>query len=559
MVTQEREYFILRGTVQRQKLDEDVERIVHALQRQRLHPGARRVVRHADRPGERRGSPSGSWWWRGRSSRSGASTSPATRSCPSRRSGGASCSSRATCSRGRKLRDSVKAITDLYSAIGRASADVDPDRSRRTCRTGRSTSPSRSSRDPRSSSSGSTSPATPGARRRSSAARSRWPRAISSRARSSPGRSSGSINLNYFEKVKAKTAPGPVQGQDRRQHRRDGEAHRPLLRSAAATAPRTASSAPSTSPSATSSAGAGRCSSASAAAPRRSRARSASRSRGSSIGRWPPASTSSTTGGSYRLHGRTRSAVTSASAIPSGSTRAWNAVYRVSQDKVSDVDSQRQPEPPRPGGHPPSRRWSACRLTRDTRDSVFEPTRGGNSCDRRRLRRASGFGEQWSPRRGLDVTVLLQPTPWFDHVLSGRALDGATARLGQEPGPALRALLPGRRQLHPELQGPGGLAEGLERHRIGGNIQVLGNIEYTVPLFFGIRVAVFFDVGNVWGPDISAATNASTSTTSSTAVGPGLPMDVALRTASGWTTASTRTRKPVRRFGNFNFSVGSAF
>ena len=42
--------------------------------------------------------------------------------------------------------------------------------------------------------------------------------------------------------------------------------------------------------------------------------------------------------------------------------------------------------------------------------------------------------------------------------------------------------------------------------RIGGNIQLLGNIEYTVPLFFGIRVAAFYDVGNVWGPDIADGT-----------------------------------------------------
>ena len=46
MITQERQYYILRGTVERQKLDDDRDRIVSPLQRPRVHPGARGVGRH---------------------------------------------------------------------------------------------------------------------------------------------------------------------------------------------------------------------------------------------------------------------------------------------------------------------------------------------------------------------------------------------------------------------------------------------------------------------------------------------------------------------------------
>ncbi|MEK7386623.1 MAG: BamA/TamA family outer membrane protein, partial [candidate division NC10 bacterium] len=35
--------------------------------------------------------------------------------------------------------------------------------------------------------------------------------------------------------------------------------------------------------------------------------------------------------------------------------------------------------------------------------------------------------------------------------------------------------------------------------RIGGSSEVLGNAEYIIPLPFGIRLAGFFDIGNVYG------------------------------------------------------------
>jgi outer membrane protein insertion porin family len=35
--------------------------------------------------------------------------------------------------------------------------------------------------------------------------------------------------------------------------------------------------------------------------------------------------------------------------------------------------------------------------------------------------------------------------------------------------------------------------------RIGGTSEVLGNVEYIIPLPFNLRAAGFFDIGNVYG------------------------------------------------------------
>ncbi|HJV56089.1 MAG TPA: BamA/TamA family outer membrane protein, partial [Methylomirabilota bacterium] len=93
--------------------------------------------------------------------------------------------------------------------------------------------------------------------------------------------------------------------------------------------------------------------------------------------------------------------------------------------------------------------------------------------------------------------------------------------------------------------------------RIGGNSEVLGTVEYQIPLFFGIKAALFYDVGNVWGPDISSGTK----------------IDIGdLRHGAGaglrWNSPFGPIRvdygikldqKKGESFGNFNFSAGSSF
>jgi outer membrane protein insertion porin family len=93
--------------------------------------------------------------------------------------------------------------------------------------------------------------------------------------------------------------------------------------------------------------------------------------------------------------------------------------------------------------------------------------------------------------------------------------------------------------------------------RIGGNIEVLGNVEYVIPLFFGIRAAMFYDVGNVYGPDISIGSKFDI-TELRHAVGLGFrwasPFGP-LRVDYGVNV----DRKKGESFGQFHFSVGSPF
>ena len=91
----------------------------------------------------------------------------------------------------------------------------------------------------------------------------------------------------------------------------------------------------------------------------------------------------------------------------------------------------------------------------------------------------------------------------------------------------------------------------------GGNSELLGTIEYQIPLFFGIKAAIFYDVGNVWGPDISGGTKIDITDLRH---GAGAGSDGTRRSApSGWTMGSNSTRRTGESLGNFNFSAGSSF
>jgi outer membrane protein insertion porin family len=94
-------------------------------------------------------------------------------------------------------------------------------------------------------------------------------------------------------------------------------------------------------------------------------------------------------------------------------------------------------------------------------------------------------------------------------------------------------------------------------NRIGGNIELLHNIEYQIPLFFGIKAAVFYDVGQVWGPDIASGTKFDL-TDLRHGVGAGfrwaspfgpLKVDYGIKL----------DQRKGENFGNINFSAGTSF
>ena len=89
--------------------------------------------------------------------------------------------------------------------------------------------------------------------------------------------------------------------------------------------------------------------------------------------------------------------------------------------------------------------------------------------------------------------------------------------------------------------------------RIGGDTEALGNVEYIVPLPYGIRLAGFFDVGNVYGfgtkfdlTDLRYAAGGGFRWTSP--FGP-------IRVDYGF----NLDRRPGEPAGAFHFSVGSPF
>jgi outer membrane protein insertion porin family len=95
---------------------------------------------------------------------------------------------------------------------------------------------------------------------------------------------------------------------------------------------------------------------------------------------------------------------------------------------------------------------------------------------------------------------------------------------------------------------------------IGGNIQVLGNVEYLIPLGFGFRLLVFYDVGNVWGPDIPGAVTLTTFDITDVRHAAGLGIRWLspfgpLRAEYGF----NLDRKKGEKSGQFHFSVGTAF
>src|SRR5262249_7006188 len=165
-----------------------------------------------------------------------------------------------------------------------------------------------------------------------------------------------------------------------------------------------------------------------------------------------------------------------------------------------------------------------------------------------------GFGRQWF--RVLGSASYFFPI-WRDHVLGARLLAGYSLGWGSQPVPLFERFYLGGANSIRSFKAQQVSPVDSSGTRIGGNIQLLGNIEYTIPLFFGIRAAVFYDVGNVWEPDISGGTKFDI-TDLKQAIGAGFrwvsPFGP-LRVDYG----VNPNPKNGEKFGNFNFSVGSAF
>ncbi|MDP6629719.1 MAG: outer membrane protein assembly factor BamA [Kiritimatiellia bacterium] len=144
-------------------------------------------------------------------------------------------------------------------------------------------------------------------------------------------------------------------------------------------------------------------------------------------------------------------------------------------------------------------------LTHDTRNNPFIPTRG---------LRASVFGRISGGPLGFDTdvyglgvrTAFYVPL-WWDHVLSikGRyeTVDGygdteevpISERLFAGGGRTIRGF--DYRDVGPKVV-PTDPSSAIRYRPVGGQSLAVANLEYTIPLVDGVRLAAFYDIGGVW-------------------------------------------------------------
>jgi outer membrane protein insertion porin family len=238
---------------------------------------------------------------------------------------------------------------------------------------------------------------------------------------------------------------------------------------------------------------------------------------------------------------------------PLGEYSRWNAIYRVSQDRITNVNPLGSPELiSQEGTHLTS--LVGLSLSRDTRDSVYDPTRG-TTVSLGMDFAGVGFGEKFA--RSVFSTTYFQPMPWLDHVLSFRLMAGYSFGWSKNPVPLFERFYLGGSNSLRQFKSFQVSPKDNTGTRIGGNSELLGTVEYQIPLFFGIKAAVFYDVGQVWGPDLSAGTKIDISDLRHGA-GAGLRWNSPfgpIRVDYG----IKLDQKKGESFGNFNFSAGSSF
>jgi outer membrane protein insertion porin family len=172
----------------------------------------------------------------------------------------------------------------------------------------------------------------------------------------------------------------------------------------------------------------------------------------------------------------------------------WHLGYRLTRDRISDLS---------PAATPALREEAGRRITslvsgavvRDSRDSIVAPTRGGQislTLD------VAGLGGDTRYVKTIGLATYFKPI-WLDHIVSARAEAGHGFGWGGEEFPLFERFYLGGpntirgvkfRRISPRDE---------TGERIGGTTELLGNLEYIVPLPFNIRLAGFFDIGNVYG------------------------------------------------------------
>lgn len=226
----------------------------------------------------------------------------------------------------------------------------------------------------------------------------------------------------------------------------------------------------------------------------------------------------------------------------------WHSGYRLTRDEITHL---KNPDDPflneERGSHVTSALTGG--VTRDNRDSIQTPSKGGQF---NLTTEVAGLGGDNHYLKTISFVTYFKPI-WLGHIMSGRVEGGYSFGFGNNRVPVFERYY---------LGGPNSIRSFKARQvspvddsgtRIGGTTEVLGNLEYIVPLPFDIRLAVFYDVGNVYGfhtkfdlTDIHQAAGGGVRWVSP--FGP-------IRVDYGF----NLDRRVGEKSGNFHFSVGSPF
>jgi outer membrane protein insertion porin family len=170
-------------------------------------------------------------------------------------------------------------------------------------------------------------------------------------------------------------------------------------------------------------------------------------------------------------------------------------LYRLEDVKISDVSEEASDDLKKELGHKLN---SVLELTlsRDTRDNIFEPSSGSrNSIDLA----FAGIGGDTRFYRVVGESSWFWPLPFFGWVVGARGLAGVIEGWSGEEVPIFeRFFLGGATSLRGQKTRSVGPRDS-QGAVIGGDKELLFSTELLVPIFPRFRLALFFDAGNVYG------------------------------------------------------------
>ncbi|MDP2652967.1 MAG: outer membrane protein assembly factor BamA [Candidatus Omnitrophota bacterium] len=137
-------------------------------------------------------------------------------------------------------------------------------------------------------------------------------------------------------------------------------------------------------------------------------------------------------------------------------------------------------------------------LSRDSRDSVFNPTKGLYLSGTADVAGGPFGGDKdfmrFTPRASYNIPFK------FDSVLEFRVLAGFADAYGDNSKVPIfeRYFAGGARTIRGYNERKVGPLDPVTEDPLGGESMLVGNIEYTIPIIDFLKLATFFDTGNVW-------------------------------------------------------------